>query len=103
MRLNTGDSRKYHKFVHYWTNECLNVDRKICAVYFFIKDNEIIYIGQTRNLKSRVCTHKSYPAWRYDYFRYIECRPEDLVMIERRLIFKFMPSLNVMHKKVRTA
>ena len=33
---------------------------KVSCVYFLFNDNELVYIGQTKNLKQRIMWHKNY-------------------------------------------
>jgi hypothetical protein len=84
---------KYLPRVEKATNPEIN-NRRITAIYFLIRNGQIIYIGQTTNLKSRICSHKCFPAYYFDSFRYIECREKNLRKYETRWLQKFRPKLN---------
>lgn len=68
-------------------------DRR-CFIYFLIKGKKIIYIGQTKNIRSRVHYHNCMNS--YERIRFIECKPEEATFYERRWIRRFNPSQNMM-------
>jgi len=61
------------------------------CIYFLIKEGKVIYIGQTKDLKTRLHGHKSK---KYDSVRYIVCKPDMLNHYETRWIKKFLPVYN---------
>jgi len=65
------------------------------GVYFLIKNNEIIYIGQTTNLHARIATHRSNKN--FDYFSFLPVEKDMLDITERAYITKFNPKLNSQH------
>jgi hypothetical protein len=75
----------------------LTVDTfKVSGIYFFIKDNEIIYIGKSLDVIRRVRHHDH--KNKFDHFRVIQCDPDKLDFYEKRLIFFFKPKLNIQFK-----
>lgn len=66
--------------------------KKITGIYFLIKDNTIVYIGQSSDTHKRVISHSYNKS--FDSFRVIECRSESLSHYEKRLINYFRPPLN---------
>lgn len=68
------------------------IKRRLCGVYFLIKDMEVIYVGQSINIHSRIEEHERTKV--FDTFTYIECPRSDLNVIEAKYINKFKPSLN---------
>jgi len=75
-------------------------DRRIsstpCGVYFLFSGHEIIYIGQSINVCSRVAGpgggHSR--TKNFDHFAFIECPQEYLGCLEAHFIMKFRPRLN---------
>jgi len=83
---------KYLPIRQYWTNP--EIDRiKLCAIYFLLNDNEIVYIGKSTNLKFRIAEHKSYPRF-FNLIRFIECPIDLLDYYESRWMLRFRPSHN---------
>lgn len=80
--LNIKNKKKYQRidslFIH--------------GIYFLIFQNDIIYIGKTTNLSSRIFQHAS--KIRFDCFRVISCPLNKMDDYERRLIKKFKPIYN---------
>lgn len=67
------------------------VTRK-CGIYFLIKDEKIVYVGQSINIQNRVQQHRMIKD--FDRFTYVECKAEDLSKIEAMYINKLKPILN---------
>lgn len=63
-----------------------------CLVYFLIKDNEIVYVGQTIQGLLRVYTHCGQKD--FDSYFAIKCEKEKLNEVEASYIVKFNPVLN---------
>jgi len=63
-------------------------------IYFMFYKSQLIYIGQTSNLKQRL---KSYTHVRIDFIRFIECEESKLRYYEQRLINYFKPKCNKQH------
>lgn len=74
------------------------VNGAICAsgqsgIYFLIKNFEIIYVGQSKNVLKRVMAHRM-EGKSFDAFNFIPCPPEDLDAVESDYIAAFMPTMN---------
>jgi hypothetical protein len=61
------------------------------CVYFLIKDDEIIYVGQTSDLSQRLVSHKNKE---YDRFNYIEVSYEHADVVESVYIHLIRPKSN---------
>lgn len=66
--------------------------RKLCGVYFLVSGDEVIYVGQSRDIASRVETHQRDKD--FDAVAYIECDPAELNAVESDYIAQFSPRLN---------
>lgn len=62
---------------------------KLCGIYFLIKNNEIIYIGQSVNILQRLFEHRVKKP--HERFSYIECEVDKLNLLESLYIHKFNP------------
>jgi len=63
---------------------------KVGGVYFLIYEDEIIYIGKTKNIYERIYHHKI----QFDFFTIIKCEELNLNELERQYIMKFEPKYN---------
>ncbi len=66
---------------------------KTCGIYFLIKDNEIVYIGQSVNIASRVADHTGKD---FDSVSYVACEQNKLDILESLYILAYQPKLNGM-------
>jgi len=77
----------------------------IPGIYFLIKDNNIVYIGQSIHIPARVRSHaipgrKSVHLKKeFDSYTYVMCREEELDFYERAYIQKFKPIYNGTYNK----
>ena len=63
----------------------------LCGIYFLFKENELIYIGISKNIHKRVNTHHI----KYDYYSHICTDTFDAAStVERLLIRKHRPKHN---------
>lgn len=62
-----------------------------CGVYFLIKDDEIIYIGQSINIAHRIASHRDKD---FDSMAFIGCLKTDLDVLESLYILAYRPKLN---------
>lgn len=69
-------------------------------IYFLIYRKEIIYIGQTVDIITRVRTYLTYAY--FDDIRLIECPVDKLRHYEKRLIGYFKPKVNSTHNPDKT-
>jgi hypothetical protein len=71
----------------------------ITAVYFLLQGDEVVYVGKTTDLHSRIRAHiGDYKAGRtasWTGFAYIVCRPEDVGFEEAKYIAKYRPNRNL--------
>ena len=66
----------------------------VIGIYFLIKQNEIVYIGQSINLHSRMASHKISRIFDFDAYSWVECDKSDLGDTEAEYILRFKPVLN---------
>jgi hypothetical protein len=63
----------------------------IIGVYFLIQDSEIVYVGQSTNVMTRLLQHKN-KEWNGWFC--VECDMEELTCLEDHYILKFLPKYN---------
>lgn len=61
------------------------------GIYFLLYRKEIVYIGQSKNLSTRIKCHGDK---KFDTIRIIECSSKNMARYERRWILKFKPKYN---------
>lgn len=66
----------------------------LSGVYFLFNALEVVYIGQSRNVLSRIGTHMAEGIKQFDTFTIIRVDPEHRIMRERQLIRTFKPYYN---------
>lgn len=64
----------------------------IAGVYFLIKNNKIVYIGQSKNLSNRIADHIEEKD--FDKYTWLEIKIENLDYYESYFYYKFKPELN---------
>lgn len=62
-----------------------------CGIYFLIKDDEIVYIGQSVNIASRLSQHTNKD---FDRMSFILCNKSELNILETLYILAYQPKLN---------
>ncbi|KXS55166.1 MAG: prophage regulatory protein [Marinobacter sp. T13-3] len=67
-------------------------DTKVSGVYFLVKGGEVVYVGQSTSVYSRVTTH--YASKDFDFWSYIPCEKEGLDILESLYIHFLQPKLN---------
>ena len=73
----------------------LEEEIKAKGIYFLIKDNEIVYVGKSTNVFSRVTAHtygKDFDSFNYEL--YPDYSKNELLEIESEYIAKFTPKYN---------
>lgn len=74
-----------------------NVFKKeeICGsmIYFLTKDNEVVYVGQSKQGMNRIYFHK-FSKKDFDSFYFINCDIEKLDELESYYILKYLPKYN---------
>jgi predicted GIY-YIG superfamily endonuclease len=73
--------------------------RQQCGIYFLIRDNKIIYIGQSVNIPARIVNHTKK---NYTHIFCLECDESELDILERKYLQKFHPELNGFREKKQT-
>jgi hypothetical protein len=66
----------------------------ICGIYFLIRDDRIVYVGQSRNVLRRVARHID-DGKRFDHFSVAPCAMADLDKMERTYIAALYPDENM--------
>ncbi len=71
-------------------------------IYCLIKDNEIVYVGKTINIQSRILTHKKDEGKEFNSFSIIaklpaEISEQELLKLEEKYIKLLKPKLNIIH------
>ena len=64
------------------------------GVYFLVKNEEIIYIGQSIRIPYRIDYHSRMPIFDFDSAFYINCAEKDLNEIEKKYLHLFNPEYN---------
>lgn len=62
------------------------------GIYFLIRKDVVVYIGQTTNFKNRMYAHKN--GIPHDHIKYIHCHVKMLDYYEMRWISIFNPEYN---------
>jgi len=65
---------------------------KLRGIYFLIRCDEIVYVGQAADIISRVYHHTKKKV--FDSFTYLECKDGDMNLIEAEYILEFNPVYN---------
>lgn len=66
----------------------------VSGVYFLIQADEIVYVGQSVNVMSRIAQHRRDGEKDFDSFNAVPCKPEDLDRLEELYINAFVPRFN---------
>ena len=71
-------------------------------IYCLIKDNEIVYVGKTINIQSRISTHNKDKSKIFDSFSIITKLPNEisdteLLKLEEKYIKLLKPKYNIVH------
>lgn len=73
--------------------------RLIRGIYFLYRARELVYIGQSINVVSRIGTHLKEGVKEFDSYKYLEIGPEvELTPIEIYFIRKYKPKYNISFK-----
>ena len=65
------------------------------GIYFLINKNEIVYIGRSLNLMSRIGSHIKEGAKIFDSFRLLKCDEHYIDLLENILINEIRPKYNI--------
>lgn len=66
----------------------------LCGVYFLIRTERVVYVGQSVNVHARMSGHILEGSKTFDRIAFIECHPEQLDVWETLYIHIFKPELN---------
>jgi excinuclease UvrABC nuclease subunit len=61
------------------------------GVYFLVQDQEVVYVGQSVNIYSRIAQH---PDKKFDKYAFVPCEVELLDKLESLYIHTLKPRLN---------
>lgn len=70
-------------------------ERSICGVYFLVKGDRVVYVGQSTNLSMRIASHATTKD--FDSVAYVPCLREDLDLVESLYIHVLRPCENGTH------
>lgn len=65
-----------------------------CGVYFLIRDDKIVYVGQSLDVAARVVSHRRDANKRFNRAAWVECEPDRLDEVERFWIRALRPEHN---------
>ena len=68
--------------------------RKQPGVYFLIKEDEVVYVGQSEDVPVRIRSHKHGGLIEFDHVYYLHVNPENLVEVEKYYIRLLKPKRN---------
>lgn len=67
-----------------------------CGIYFLIKNDEVVYVGQSVDVMSRISKHRRADT-DFDFFNVVTCEPESLDEMEQAYIFALTPRYNTVY------
>lgn len=70
-----------------------NSEQNLCGIYFLVQGESVVYVGQSRNVYSRIAQHKTGVKY-FDCWCYIKCAEKDLDAMESLYIHILRPKLN---------
>lgn len=65
----------------------------LCGIYFLCQDEDIVYIGQAKNIGKRIPEHKHTKPHNRAFF--LRVHPDNLASVERFFIKRYRPKFNV--------
>lgn len=66
----------------------------VCGVYFLLQDEDIVYVGQSINVLTRLAEHFRASLKQFNRVFVIECKAAELNHLEAMYIDKFRPKFN---------
>ncbi len=69
----------------------------LCGVYFLFTHRELVYIGQSINIRSRIAGHQQNSKIDFDSVFFIEVDADKLIEIENDYIIRYDPKYNQTH------
>jgi hypothetical protein len=70
-----------------------NVERPVIGIYFLFDGEDLVYVGQSNNVLSRVQTHAA-KSVQFDRYAVVECQLNELNELEGKYITQYKPKLN---------
>ena len=67
---------------------------KIIGVYFLLQDNEIVYVGQSTSILTRLANHSIEATKKFNRVYVVECPAASMTRLERMYIDKLKPIYN---------
>lgn len=80
----------------------IQLTEPICGVYFLLMDSEVVYVGQSVNIQSRLASHITDGTKKFNRWCYIKVKRGDLNEIEGFYITLLRPKFNKAGKPVLT-
>jgi hypothetical protein len=77
--------------------------RPVSGIYFLIRGDAIVYVGQSVDIISRLAAHNADPSKDFNRFAYVPCQRQDLNAVEEFFIKLFQPEHNRRGIAVNTA
>lgn len=71
--------------------------RQITGIYFLLKGREVVYVGKSTNVMSRIVNHSFLRKGDFDAYCYIEADRSEISELEVRYIRMLRPALNVLY------
>ena len=72
----------------------LYVENEAPAIYFLMKGEEVVYVGKTKRIRSRVAEHAKEKSGLFDFVRYFHVEDSEMCASEIANIIAFNPPLN---------
>ena len=66
----------------------------VLGVYCLYFGDDIVYVGQSRNIYGRISQHMNGAPFEFDHFIIKECEPFELRLLEAKLIQELQPKWN---------
>jgi len=67
----------------------------VCAVYFLLQGEQIVYVGQSKSAMTRIATHWQERTKKFNRVFFVQCKEYELEHLEALYINKFQPLYNV--------
>jgi hypothetical protein len=77
----------------------MNIIPVISGIYFLFLGDELVYIGQSRDVHWRVRDHARSARMTFDKWSFVEVSEDDRLRVEENLIRRYKPRLNHTHAK----
>jgi hypothetical protein len=78
-------------------NSAISYDQT-CGIYFLLQGTEILYVGQSVCVFTRIRTHENERRIKFDRIAWVECKKEHLDILESLYIHLFRPVMNGGHE-----